>query len=104
MLATYDVTRTAVERARSGEGRTLIEAHCVRLTPHSSDDNDRTYRPADEIKSLRTHDPIARFRDYLREHGLLDDAVELELRSRIKHDVDDATSFAESAPLPDPAR
>ncbi len=101
VLATYAATRTAVARARGGEGPTLVEAHCVRLTPHSSDDNDRTYRPADEIKSLRTHDPIARFRDYLREHDILDDTIEHDLRSRIKHDVDDATSFAEQAPPPD---
>lgn len=103
VLATYATTREAVARARRGDGPTLIEAHCVRLTPHSSDDNDRTYRPADEIKSLRTHDPIARFREYLREHGLLDDAIEHDLRSQIKHAVDDATSFAEQSPLPDPS-
>ena len=103
VLATYAATREAVARARAGEGPTLIEAHCVRLTPHSSDDNDRTYRPADEIKSLRTHDPVAHFRDYLRQHDILDDTRERELREQIKHDVDDATTFAEQAPLPDPS-
>lgn len=103
VLAAYYATRTAVARARSGAGPTLIEAHCVRLTPHSSDDNDRTYRPADELKSLRNHDPIVRFREYLREHGLLDDTIEHELRAQIKHAVDDATSFAEQAPLPEPS-
>src|SRR5919205_1801325 len=97
VLACYVATREAVACARAGDGPTLIEAHCVRLTPHSSDDNDRTYRPAVEIKSLRTHDPIARFRDYLREHDILDDTIEHDLRSRIKHDVDDATNFAEQA-------
>lgn len=102
VLATYACTRAAVARARAGEGPTLIEAHCVRLTPHSSDDNDRTYRPADEIKSLRTHDPIAHFRDYLREHGVLDDATEHQLRASVKHDVDDATTFAEQSALPEP--
>ena len=101
VLATYCVTRTAVERARAGEGPTLVEAHCVRLTPHSSDDNDRTYRPAAELKSLRTHDPVANFREYLREQGVLDDPADHELRARIKHDVDDATTFAEQAPLPE---
>ena len=101
VLATYHVTRTAVERARAGEGPTLVEAHCVRLTPHSSDDNDRTYRPADELKTLRTHDPVAHFREYLREQGVLDDPADQELRARIKHDVDDATAFAEQAPLPE---
>jgi 2-oxoisovalerate dehydrogenase E1 component alpha subunit len=103
VLACYAATRAAVARARAGEGPTLIEAHCVRMTPHSSDDNDRTYRPAEEIKDLRSHDPLARYREYLREAGLLDDPHEQELRERIKHEVDDATSFAEQAPLPDPS-
>ncbi|HEU5100202.1 MAG TPA: thiamine pyrophosphate-dependent dehydrogenase E1 component subunit alpha [Roseiflexaceae bacterium] len=103
VLACYAATRAAAARARAGEGPTLIEAHCVRMTPHSSDDNDRTYRPADEIKDLRSHDPVARFREYLRENGVLDDPHEQELRERIKHEVDDATTFAEQAPLPDPS-
>ena len=103
VLAAYAATRAAVERARAGEGPTLIEAKCIRLTPHSSDDNDRTYRPADELKEMRSHDPIARFRDFLREHGALDDALERDMRERVKAEVDDATAFAESAPLPEPA-
>ena len=103
VLAAYAATRAAVERARAGEGPTLIEAKCIRLTPHSSDDNDRTYRPADELKEMRSHDPIARFRDFLREHGALDDAIERDMRERVKAEVDDATAFAESAPLPEPA-
>jgi 2-oxoisovalerate dehydrogenase E1 component alpha subunit len=101
VLAVYSATHTAVERARAGEGPTLLEAKCVRLTPHSSDDNDRTYRPADELKGLRAHDPIARFHDFLREHDILDDTRERELRERIKLEVDDATTFAEQSPLPD---
>ena len=101
MLACYAATRAAVTRARSGAGPTLIEAHCVRLTPHSSDDNDRTYRPAAELKDLRSHDPVARYREYLREQGVLDDLHEQELCERIQHEVDDATTFAERSSLPD---
>jgi 2-oxoisovalerate dehydrogenase E1 component alpha subunit len=100
-LAIYVATRTAVARARGGEGPTLIEAKCLRLTPHSSDDNDRTYRPASELKDLRTHDPLMRYREWLLAEGLLDDVRENELRQRIAHEVDDATTFAEQAPLPD---
>jgi 2-oxoisovalerate dehydrogenase E1 component alpha subunit len=103
VLATYAATREAVERARRGDGPTLIEAHCVRLTPHSSDDNDRTYRPASELKELRGHDPIAHYREFLRQESVLDDAREQELHERVKHEVDDATTFAEQAPLPEPS-
>lgn len=103
VLQTYAATRAAVERARSGAGPTLIEAHCIRLTPHSSDDNDRTYRPADEIRELRSHDPLARFRAHLREQGALDDARDQELRAQVAGEVDDAAAFAEQSPPPDPA-
>lgn len=103
VLACYAVTCAAVARARSGEGPTLIEAKCIRLTPHSSDDNDRTYRPPDEIKGLRAHDPIARFRTFLFDQGILDEAHEKALREQIAAAVDDATHFAEQAPLPDPS-
>jgi 2-oxoisovalerate dehydrogenase E1 component alpha subunit len=103
VIQCYAATRTAVARARSGAGPTLIEAKCVRMTPHSSDDNDRTYRPAEEIKSLRQNDPLARFQTYLRGEGLLDDAREQELRQQIAHEVDDATTFAEQSPLPEPS-
>ncbi|NOK61484.1 MAG: thiamine pyrophosphate-dependent dehydrogenase E1 component subunit alpha [Chloroflexi bacterium AL-W] len=102
VLSTYVATQQAVELARKGEGSTLLEAKCIRLTPHSSDDNDRTYRPADELKQMRQHDPIARFQTFLRSEGILNDANEKELTERITAEVNDATTFAEQSPLPDP--
>jgi 2-oxoisovalerate dehydrogenase E1 component alpha subunit len=102
VLAMYEVTQRAVERARAGEGPTLIEARVVRLTAHSSDDNDRTYRSQRELKSMRHQDPIARFASFLHEHGLLSEADERELRAAVAAEVDAATSAAEEAPLPEP--
>lgn len=102
-VACYEATLAAVERARRGEGPTLLEFKCVRLTPHSSDDNDRTYRTPEEIKAIRQHDPLARFAAYLQAEGILDQAREAELRERIKRLVNEATAAAEAAPPPDPA-
>lgn len=102
VLSMYAVTRRAVERARAGEGPTLIEARVVRLTAHSSDDNDRTYRPQAELKALRQHDPIARFASYLHERDLISEREERELRQAIAAEVDAATDQAEAAPLPEP--
>ncbi|NJM05472.1 thiamine pyrophosphate-dependent dehydrogenase E1 component subunit alpha [Candidatus Gracilibacteria bacterium] len=102
LLAVYEVTRRAVERARRGDGPTLIEARVVRLTAHSSDDNDRTYRPQRELRSLRQHDPLARFVAYLHDHDLLSEAEAQELRAQIAAEVDAATEAAEQAALPDP--
>ncbi len=102
-VACFEATQAAVERARLGDGPTLLEFKCLRLTPHSSDDNDRTYRPSDELKAIKQHDPIDRFAAYLKAEDILTDAHERELRERIKHQVNEATAAAEAAPLPEPS-
>lgn len=102
VLAVYEVSRRAVERARRGDGPTLIETRVVRMTAHSSDDNDRTYRSQRELKSLRLSDPVARFGAYLHEHELLGEADERDMRAQIAAEVEAATETAEAAALPDP--
>lgn len=102
VLEVYEAMTAAVERARRGDGPTLIEAKCVRLTAHSSDDNDRTYRSVDDIKAMKTRDPILAFEAYLRSEDILDDAKVSKIRDEIKREVNDATVFAEKAALPDP--
>lgn len=101
LLAVYAVAREAVQRARSGEGATLIEAKTYRLTPHSSDDNDRRYRTAEEVESWRQRDPIEHFKNYLLSCGLLDETTDAAMRARIKVMVDTAADEAEAAPPPD---
>ncbi len=103
VLACYEATQAAVERARRGDGPTLIEFKCVRLTPHSSDDNDRTYRSPDELKALKQSDPLAKYANFLQAEGLLTEDYEQELKERIKNEVNRATREAEAAPAPDPS-
>lgn len=102
-IASYEATKVAVERARRGEGPTLLEFKVERLTPHSSDDNDRTYRSADELKAIKQNDPIQRFATYLKAEGILSDADEQEIRGRVKGQVDQATRAAEAAAQADPS-
>jgi 2-oxoisovalerate dehydrogenase E1 component alpha subunit len=71
VLACYQAGREAVDRARRGEGPTFIEAKVVRLTSHSSDDDQRRYRDPDEVSALAERDPIAVFGQQLRELELL---------------------------------
>ena len=59
--------KEAADRARSGEGPSLIETVCYRLTAHSSDDDDRQYRTAEEIAEGKAQDPIITFAAYLKE-------------------------------------
>lgn len=99
-LAVYEVVKKAVDRARKGGGPTLIEAVAYRLAPHSSDDDDRSYRTREEVEAARKTDPLILFRDYLRNCGILSREKEKQLEERINEEVDDATAYAEAAPYP----
>jgi pyruvate dehydrogenase E1 component alpha subunit len=65
VLAVYSATREAVDRARRGEGATLIEAVTFRIEGHSSSDDPTRYRDEQVVESWRQRDPIDRFRYYL---------------------------------------
>lgn len=101
-LAVYAAVKEAADRGRSGGGPTLIEAMTYRLTPHSSDDDDRSYRSVEEVENAKKLDPIPAFAAYLKEIGLLSDEVERTIHERVDHIVDEATEYAERAPYPDP--
>jgi 2-oxoisovalerate dehydrogenase E1 component alpha subunit len=103
VLACYAAARDAVERARAGEGPTLIEAKVIRLTAHSSDDQQTKYRSEEELAEERTKDCVPLFRSRLRDAGVLDDSIEEKLAAEIKSIVDEATDYAEAQPDPDPA-
>jgi 2-oxoisovalerate dehydrogenase E1 component alpha subunit len=103
VLACYAAARDAVDRARAGDGPTLIEAKVHRLTAHSSDDQQTKYRSEEELAAERTKDCVPVFRTRLREAGILTDAVEEGLTAEIKSIVDEATEYAEAQPDPDPA-
>ena len=102
VFAMYEVTQAAVDRARRGEGPTLIEAITYRYAPHTSNDDDTAYRPATEVEEWRERDPIPRLRGYLIESGEIDDAEDEEINREVKTVVDEAEAFAEASPLPKP--
>jgi 2-oxoisovalerate dehydrogenase E1 component alpha subunit len=103
VLGCYAAARDAVARARAGDGPTLIEAKVTRLTAHSSDDQQTKYRSAEELTSERERDPLPRFREQLRDGGVLTDAIEERIAAELRAAVDDATDYAEAEPDPDPA-
>ncbi|RAS88655.1 thiamine pyrophosphate-dependent dehydrogenase E1 component subunit alpha [Priestia endophytica] len=97
----YEATKRAADRARSGEGPTLIEAVSHRLTAHSSDDDDKSYRAKEELEAAKQDDPVVKFATYLREEGLLTDEKEEELLKEIMDIINDATDYAEKAAYAD---
>ncbi|ADC48352.1 branched-chain alpha-keto acid dehydrogenase E1 [Alkalihalophilus pseudofirmus OF4] len=101
-LAVYAAVKEAADRGRRGEGPSLIETVSYRLTPHSSDDDDRAYRSREEVEEAKKLDSIITFAEYLREVGLLTDQSLEEMEKRVAKIVNDATEYAENAPYADP--
>ncbi len=99
-LAVYQAMREAVERARGGGGPTLLETLTYRLLPHSSDDDDRTYRDPAEVASWEAREPVGRYRRRLEALGLWTEADEVALWSSLRQQVADAAAAAEQAPDP----
>jgi len=97
-LEVYESVKEAADRRRRGEGPSLIEAVSYRLTPHSSDDDDRSYRAPAEVAEAKSNDPIITFGAYLKETGVLDDELEKEINERVMKLVNEATDYAENAP------
>jgi 2-oxoisovalerate dehydrogenase E1 component alpha subunit len=102
VLACYGAMKEAVERARAGEGPSLIEAKTYRFFPHTSDDDDRVYRSREEVEEAKHHDPIAEFGRYLSEAEIMDAAAAEAITAEVKMEVDRQIAEAWKAPDPDP--
>lgn len=102
VLGVYEAASEAIQRARRGDGPTLIEARTYRMTAHSSDDDDRRYREREEVESWREKDPIDRFERYLEEAGVLDAEGKDELEAGIKAEIDEAVEYADAASQAEP--
>jgi pyruvate dehydrogenase E1 component alpha subunit len=99
VVAVHKVAKEAIERARAGEGPTLIEALTYRFRGHSLADPDEL-RDKEEKERWRKQDPIPKFQHFLYEQGM---ATELELKSidrEIEVAIDDAVQFALDSPEP----
>jgi 2-oxoisovalerate dehydrogenase E1 component alpha subunit len=95
--------RVARARAIEGHGPTLIECKTYRYLPHTSDDDDKSYRSREEVDRHRHDDPIERFSRYLTEHGVVTDDDIASIRDELKSEVDRAITDAWAAPDPEPA-
>ncbi|HWG59078.1 MAG TPA: thiamine pyrophosphate-dependent dehydrogenase E1 component subunit alpha [Candidatus Acidoferrales bacterium] len=100
VLAVYDVAQTAIARARSGEGPTLIECKTYRWYGHSEIDPAR-YRMKEEVEAWKKKCPVQRFEKALFEKKTLTDAKKKEVTDEITREINEAVDFAEQSPYPD---
>jgi len=103
VLAVYETTKRAIERARAGGGPTLIEAKTFRMKGHAEHD-DAGYVPKEQFEEWRTKDPLDRFERHLLGREL---ASEDELRAivaKIDAQLNEEVDFALASPMPPPER
>ncbi|MEM8599178.1 MAG: dehydrogenase E1 component subunit alpha/beta [Bacteroidota bacterium] len=102
-FTTYAVAKAATAHLRAGLGPIALYADVVRLLPHSSSDDHKKYRAADELEADQRRDPIARFVERVVEAGVFTrDEVET-LRAEVKQTVEEASRWAESQPIAEPS-
>lgn len=100
VIAVYEATKEAVERARKGLGPTLIEAKTYRILGFSTGDKGG-YQPEEEIRQWKEKDPIERLRKLLLEKDLLSEEEIEKIDNKAKTEVDDAMQFGIDSPYPD---
>ena len=101
VLEVYCAALTAVDRARGGEGPTLIECKTHRYYGHHQGDDTLRYRTEAEEQHARERDPLVIFRERVEAGGFLTPSELDEIDARSREALDDAVSFAESSPLPE---
>ena len=101
VVQVWNTTREALERARKGDGPTLIEMKTYRWFGHS-DIDPADYRSEDEVETWMDRDPIPRYAGYLREKGLIDEDGLAAIQERIRKEVEEAIEFAEASAKPEP--
>jgi TPP-dependent pyruvate/acetoin dehydrogenase alpha subunit len=101
VLAVYEVTRRAVERARGGGGVTLIELLTYRRKGHAEHDN-QSYVSQEELEAWAANDPIDRYVRRLLDAGWAEPAELSALDARVSGEIDAAVAACENEPLPEP--
>jgi pyruvate dehydrogenase E1 component alpha subunit len=90
ILAVYAAAKEAVERARSGDGPTLIECLTYRMSVHTTADDPKRYRKDEEVEEWEKRDPLVRFQKYLKNKNILSEETIEELEEEIKQDIQEA--------------
>jgi pyruvate dehydrogenase E1 component subunit alpha len=102
VLAVYEATREAVERARARDGPTFVEAVSYRCAPHATADDPSVYIDPERVEEERENECVGRYERYLRRLGILDDVTAESVRQEALGVMRDGIAAAEAEPPADP--
>jgi len=100
VIAVYETIQSAVDRARRGEGPSLIELVTYRFRTHG--EGGVELRPSDELEKWRTKDPVLLYREKLMKSNVLTKQVAEEIDKQVRSEIEEAVTFAELSPFPEP--
>jgi TPP-dependent pyruvate/acetoin dehydrogenase alpha subunit len=103
VLAVYEASRRAVERARRGDGPTFVEAVTYRMDEHNTADEESVYRDGTEREYWAERDPVDRLETYLLAEGVLDEDEPAAIREALREEIQAAVERAREVPVSDPA-
>jgi len=99
VLAVYETAQRAVERARKGEGPTLVECKTYRHKGHSRVDPAK-YRPKEEVEEWLARDPIKRFKEKLLQTNTLTESEIFQIEKEVSDEIEEGVKFAMESPYP----
>jgi pyruvate dehydrogenase E1 component alpha subunit len=102
VLAVYEATREAVERARGGGGPTFVEALSYRTAPHATADDPRVYIDLERVEAEKQNECLGRYERYLRRLGVLGDDLDASIKNEAAELMRAGIAAAEAEPEPDP--
>ena len=100
LLAVRRAVLEAAQRARQGQGPTLIESKTYRMGGHSTSDDPTRYVPKEELEAWAERDPVSRFQRFLKREGIWNAELEERLKSEVAAEVSEGVRIAESTPRP----
>lgn len=102
ILAVYEASQEAVDRARSGDGPSVIETVTYRMVEHNTADEESVYRTDEKREDWEERDPIDRLEIYMTDEGILDEDDPERIREEIREEIQEAVDRARQVPVSEP--
>lgn len=101
VLAVHEAAQAAIDRARKGQGASLLVCNAPRMRGHEEGDP-QSYRPKEDIEKAKKNDPLVRFKKYLLDNEVLSEKEIADIEKQVEDEVEKAVEFADESPYPDP--